>query len=157
VSTTAFAVKRALFTQLRAQAGAGQLFDGIDVAYSWPGQNDVGRRCIYGGGMRGPQVAAAVDGKASVKQEDVSIGVYLRAVVDIGALGPLNSPGVAEADQLVDDMADRFGSWLHDHADFAGPSTRAQITYMLGDYSNTDAQAIAVCTFTLTVTTFFEP
>jgi hypothetical protein len=140
--TNAYAAKRALITALQGAAGLGA--DGVQVAYSWPGER-AERECIYGGAVVwDTKVLTMAAGGRLSRREDMTLDLHI-AVTVLGA-----EPEEAEA-RAVD-----LGTVLEEYVAFTTtlnglPGVKlGQIAGGELDHAENDDSVIAVLSYRVT-------
>lgn len=147
--TASYAVKRAVIRTLKDQALDGRPLQGVLVTYAKPG-NKATDLCVYGGGVRFTQEDAAADGKRRLTKETITVGLYIRVVVD----DQIDDVEVADAE--VERIGDLIAEVLGDGRSIAGAGTVARVSNGLGDYSQPDGRVIATCAVAVEVTAYIE-
>jgi hypothetical protein len=141
--TNAVAVKRALITALQSAAGLGA--DGVQVAYSWPGER-AEREVIYGGRMAwDTKVLAMAAGGRVPRREDMTLDLHI-AVTAMGA-----EPEAAEA-RAVD-----LGTVLEEYVAFTttlGGLPGVKLGQVVGgnlDHAENDDSVMAILSYRVTI------
>lgn len=144
-TTNATAAKRAAINVLKAQTGAGQLLDGIDVKYAYRGQ--VGPQCVYGGGWRMEGEDAVAEGPGVLVRELVTVSLYVRI---------LKRPAVdvEDTDVIADGVATAIGTVFKANPKLGGPLTVVGIGGGQGDYSTTDDETISIHAYQVRIQSF---
>lgn len=134
-TTNATTAKLALINLLKAQTGAGQLLDGIDVRYAYRGQ--IGAQCVYGGGWRMDADDAVSEGPGVLVREIVVVSLYVRVLARPAC-------DVEDTDATANQIGTALGSVMKANPKLAGPLTVLGISSGQGDYSTTDDETISI-------------
>lgn len=142
VASDPYAAKRALFALFAANAGVGQVLEGVQVEYAYPGT--VGMKCVYGGGVRFDHTDSVAEGVGILVEETVSIGVYIRVVTRPGQSVEAtdiiaNGIGVALLALLkASPVLTGAGKWVG-----VGRVAGDRLSGGIGDYERTDDETVS--------------
>jgi len=147
VATSAFAVKRAIFERLRAEADGG-LLAGWDVNYTF--NAGAGARSMYGGGWRLlEQEEAVAEGIGLVVREVVEISLYI--IVKI-------SPrvDVSETDAVIETVSGAIVRVFARNPNLASDMTWLGIARGQGDYTDNQLETISRAAFALSAQSYLS-
>lgn len=142
-----YKAKRNLFDRLIEESASGGLLDGWKVAYNWPGPEEAGPKCIYGGGARLSQDDAVGERGVLVNETD-TISIYLRVKDD-------NRPSVRETDLVCEAGVKGIGKVLRKNPDLGDGVSWNGIREGAGDYETSEGCTVSITSIGVVIGSLF--
>ncbi len=157
--TAVYAVRRKFFRRLAEVAAGGGPWAGIQVAYSWPGENAAGAECVYGGQGRFEHSGDKdlIDGDQRFIEEELYFWVHVQVTLSPAPLPPDDAAEVA--DRRVEEILTLIGMTIAGDPHMMGDRTELMVRDGQADYMPTrdNSGIVSNCSVQIGLTGFIDP